>query len=84
MTMTIFDFFIVGLIVTFLLGVLPEFIANPKIRVSCLIGLHKYVYSGCKSGMTFDEGSRGISGTMREIYVCSCGAQKPASSEDYV
>lgn len=57
---------------------------HPTLSWSCLIGRHKYIYSGRCSGMVFVENSREIIGSERAIYICRCGKQKPAAHEDYV
>tara|TARA_R110002074_G_scaffold68207_7_gene159997 strand:+ start:339 stop:581 length:243 start_codon:yes stop_codon:yes gene_type:complete len=59
-------------------------ILNPNVELSCMIGKHKYFYAGKKSGMVMNRKSKQVIGTMREVYTCKCGKEKPATNEDYL
>jgi hypothetical protein len=72
--------------VVLLMGIGGGFAFLPlmNIKWKCLVGRHQYQYIGRKSGMTWNPGHRGVTGTMRNMYQCSvCGKNKPIESHDY-
>lgn len=59
--------------------------SNPNINWKCRFGNHDYLYIGKKSGMVRKtNGERGVIGTVRRVYECTCGVEKPVESKDYI
>mgnify|MGYP000055969733 CR=1 FL=1 len=75
-------FILFGLVILF--GVFMAVESIPWLDWSCVFGRHKYHYIGKKSGMALNTKKRGVIGTMRNVYECKCGKEKPAVKEDYL
>lgn len=73
------------LIAVFSLGLLADAAKPSHVRWKCIFGSHDYFHIGNKSGMTRSiSGERGVTGTMRRVYKCECGAYKPAEKKDFI
>ena len=72
------------IIVSSILALVLFKINHPEVRWGCLVGKHKYSYLGSKSGMHYNKDTKQVTGTMRRLYQCSCGKDKPAESKDWI